>query len=153
MSLILATGSNLGDSLSTLKEAQKRLSKSFQLLASSNIYRSAAVDYEAQPDFFNQVLEFKLPHVDPKIVMEHLLDIERAMGRERTTWRGPRSIDIDLVFWGLEKINTDLLTVPHPRWAERSFIVRPLRELPFFQTIKKCFTIPESFKIEAFPVD
>jgi len=61
-------------------------------------------------------------------------------------------VDIDMIFWGLTEINTPLLTLPHPRWAERSFVIYPLQELPFFKTIEKCFTIPTSFNVEAFPI-
>lgn len=153
MSLIIATGSNLGDSIQNLALARKLLSQHFSLIAASRIYQSAAVDYEAQPDFFNQVLEFVLPrHKTAEEVMSLLLEIEKEMGRTRLIPRGPRSIDIDIIFWGLETVNTDHLTVPHPRWQDRSFVVRPLAELPFFQTIQKCFTIPTSFNVDATPL-
>jgi 2-amino-4-hydroxy-6-hydroxymethyldihydropteridine diphosphokinase len=152
MSLIIATGSNQGDSLHFLNEAKKLLSQNFQFIAASRVYRSAAVDYTNQPDFFNQVLEFALPALSAEKVMTELLKIEQDLGRTRKISRGPRTIDIDIIFWGLENYNSEHLTVPHPRWAERSFVVRPLKELPFFQTIEKCFTIPKSFEIEATPV-
>jgi 2-amino-4-hydroxy-6-hydroxymethyldihydropteridine diphosphokinase len=152
MSLIIATGSNVGNSIAYLNAARLELSKVFYLIAASRIYKSAAVDYENQPDFFNQVLEFKLPDLDPDTTMRQLLDIERSMGRIRDIPRGPRTIDIDIIFWGLEKINSEHLTIPHPRWQERSFVVKPIQELPFFQTVKKCSTIPEFFKIDASPI-
>ncbi len=151
MSLIIATGSNQGDSLHFLNEAKNLLSQKFKFIASSRVYRSAAVDYTNQPDFFNQVLEFALPALSAEKVMTELLRIEQDLGRTRIISRGPRTIDIDIIFWGLENFNSEHLTVPHPRWAERSFVVRPLKELPFFQTIEKCFTIPRSFEIEATP--
>jgi 2-amino-4-hydroxy-6-hydroxymethyldihydropteridine diphosphokinase len=152
MALIIATGSNIGDSLTTLKDAEHRLSENFELVKASRIYRSAAVDYEDQPDFFNQVLEFKLPQETPEDVMKKLLQIERSFGRSRDVLRGPRSLDLDIIFWDLKEINSEHLKVPHPRWSERSFVVKPLQELPFFQTVQKCFTIPKSFKVDAFPV-
>lgn len=152
MSLILATGSNLGDSLAYLEEAKLRLSHRYHLIAASRIYRSAAVDYEAQPDFLNQVLEFKLPALTPEECLNDILELERAMGRKREILRGPRTIDIDILFWGKLNINSEQLVIPHPRWMERSFVVRPLQELPFFQTIEKWFTIPGSFTVEAFPL-
>jgi 2-amino-4-hydroxy-6-hydroxymethyldihydropteridine diphosphokinase len=151
VSLIIATGSNLGQSEQNLQKAQRELEKCFTLIAASRIYKSKAVDYENQPDFFNQVLEFELPALKPLEVLEILLQIEISMGRTRDVWRGPRTIDLDILFWGLEKISSPTLEIPHPRWAERSFVVWPLRELPFFQTIEKCFTIPESFTVEATP--
>lgn len=152
MSLVIATGSNLGDSVGFLRKAKELLSQEFILIAESRIYTSKAVDYEAQPDFYNQVLEFRLPDLDPAAVMTRLLEIERTLGRVRDQWRGPRTIDIDILFWGNLSLRTDHLTIPHPRWKERSFVVRPLRELPFFQTIEKCSTIPETFDIEATPL-
>lgn len=153
MSLIIATGSNIGDSKSNLQEARAELEKHFTLIAQSRIYTSAAVDYLNQPDFFNQVLEFQIPkQYTPEDVMDLLLKIELSMGRKRDISKGPRTIDIDMIFWGLTDINTPLLTVPHPRWSQRSFIVYPLQELPFFKTIEKCFTIPKSFDVEALPI-
>ena len=152
MSLIIATGSNLGASLDLLAQAQSELAKHFSLIAASRVYRSAAVDYEYQPDFFNQVLEFKIPKLKPDEVMDFLLLLELKMGRKRDISRGPRTIDLDIIFWNMEKFQTNKVSIPHPRWIERSFVIRPLRELPFFQTIEKCFTIPESFIVEATPV-
>ena len=152
MSLIIATGSNQGHPLENLKEAKHVLSNQFSLIAESRVYRSAAVDYEAQPDFFNQVLQFQIPTLSPDEVMVWLLAAEKSMGRIRNVSRGPRTIDMDIVFWNLETHHTKFVDIPHPRWLERSFVIRPLQELPFFKTIEKCFTIPMSFEIEAFPV-
>jgi len=152
MSLIIATGSNLDSPIENLIQAQKVLSSKFELIAASRIYRSIAVDYENQPDFFNQVLEFKIPTITPDEVMLWLLEAEKEMGRVRTISRGPRTIDMDIIFWNLETHHTKLVIIPHPRWVERSFVIRPLQELPFFKTIEKCFTIPRSFHVEAYPV-
>ncbi len=153
MSLIIATGSNIGESLKHLSDAKKILETHFKLIAESRVYTSSAVDYLNQPDFFNQVLEFELPkNLSSEESMKLILDIELQMGRRRDIPRGPRTIDIDIIFWGLAEINTPLLTTPHPRWMQRSFIVYPLQELPFFKTIEKCFTISKSFDVEAFPI-
>ena len=152
MSLIIATGSNIQNPLKNLNDVKNILSEKFQLKAQSRIYRSAAVDYENQPDFFNQVLEFGIPSDKPDIVMQWLLETEKSMGRVRETFKGPRTIDLDIIFWGLETHHTNLVQIPHPRWVERSFVIRPLQELPFFKTIEKCFTIPKSFHVESYPV-
>lgn len=152
MSLIIATGSNIGDSLHHLEEAKEILSQKFSLIAASRVYVSKAVDYKNQPDFFNQVLEFRIPALSPHQVMNELLTIEKSLGRNRNIPKGPRTIDLDIIFWGLDTIDEPALTVPHPRWSERSFVVKPLQELPFFQTIEKCFTIPRSFNVDASPV-
>jgi 2-amino-4-hydroxy-6-hydroxymethyldihydropteridine diphosphokinase len=152
MSLIIATGSNIGHSLEILQEAKKRLHERYGLIAESKIYRSPAVEYLNQPDFFNQVLELTLPPRPPSIIMNELLLIEREFGRNRDIPKGPRTLDLDIIFWGLEKISNDAVIIPHPRWAERSFVVKPLQELPFFKTIEKCFTIPKTFDVDASPI-
>lgn len=151
MSLIVATGSNIGDSLSILKEARDKLATKYGLIAESRIYTSAAIEYESQPDFFNQVLELRTPASSPQQVMQELLGMEKEFGRNRNIPKGPRTLDLDIIFWGLEKTNEAALIIPHPRWNERSFVVKPLQELPFFQTIEKCFIIPKNFNVDAFP--
>jgi 2-amino-4-hydroxy-6-hydroxymethyldihydropteridine diphosphokinase len=152
MSLIIATGSNIGESVSILKETQKELSLHFSFIAASRIYSSKAIEYENQPDFFNQVLEFHIPALSPEQTMLKLLRIEKQFGRNRDIPKGPRTLDLDIIFWNLDVINSQHLVVPHPRWRERSFVVKPLSELPFFQTIEKCFTIPKTFDVNAFPI-
>lgn len=152
MSLIIATGSNIGHSVQTLQDAQTELAKHFELIAASRIYYSKAVEYENQPDFYNQVLEFSLPGIAPDEVMKLLLAIEIKFGRHRDIPKGPRTLDVDIIFWGTTSWNSDIVTIPHPRWSERSFVVKPLQELPFFQTIQKCFTIPQAFTVDAAPL-
>lgn len=146
MSLIIATGSNLGDKEKNLNLAKTELSKHFKFIKESNIYSSPAVEYLNQPDFYNQVLEFEIPNdIEPTSVMELLLQIEKGLGRNREIPKGPRLIDIDIIFWSLLEINETNLIVPHPAWNERSFVVYPLKELPYFQTLKNYFKIPETF--------
>lgn len=153
MSLLIATGSNIDNPLKNLAEAKSLLCSKFSLIAASRIYKSSAVDYEAQPDFFNQVLEFTIPiNLTPDEVMKWLLEAEKSMGRVRDISRGPRIIDMDIILWGTETHHTTIVDIPHPRWLERSFVIRPVQDLPFFKTIEKCFTIPKSFQTEAFPV-
>jgi 2-amino-4-hydroxy-6-hydroxymethyldihydropteridine diphosphokinase len=152
MSLIIATGSNIGDSVKILNLAKELLGHQFEIVAESRIYTSQAVDYVGQPDFFNQVLEFRLPALTPQNVMANLLLLEKNLGRSRDIPKGPRTLDLDIIFWGLDNINGPDLIVPHPRWIERSFVVKPLKELPFFKTLEKCFTIPMTFDVDAFPI-
>jgi 2-amino-4-hydroxy-6-hydroxymethyldihydropteridine diphosphokinase len=152
MSLIIATGSNLGESIHLLTQAKIILKQKFGMIAESKIYTSRAIEYENQPDFFNQVLELPLPPISPGELINELLSIEKSFGRSRNIPKGPRPLDLDIIFWNLEIIHEENLVIPHPRWMERSFVVKPLSELPFFQTIEKCFTIPKSFEIDAYPV-
>lgn len=152
MSLIIATGSNQGDSKKFLDDAKSKLSKHFHFVAESKIYHSKAVDYENQPDFLNQLLEFNLPASSPEDVLKLILSIEKEMGRIRNIPKGPRIIDIDILFWDCDHFQSENLTIPHPRWFERAFIVKPLHELPYFQVIKKHFIIPETFSHDAMPI-
>ena len=152
MSLIIATGSNLGNKIDYLTEARLKLQKLFELVEQSRVFSSPAVDYENQPDFYNQLLELKIPQMPAHDVIKLCLDIEKTMGRIREIKRGPRNIDIDIIFWGLDTINLPELTVPHPRWSERSFIVLPLQELPYFETLAKHYKIPTNFENTASPI-
>ncbi len=144
-SFFIATGSNLGDRLLNLNEAKSHLQKHFSLISESRVYDSAAVDYVDQPNFYNQVLEFELTSDNPETVMAFLLSIEKIMGRNRIIPKGPRLIDIDILFWGLEKIKTPNLEIPHPRLFERSFVVLPLSELPGFKILESHFNFNFSF--------
>ena len=152
MSLILATGSNLGDKGEHLQQALEELSIHFKFIASSDVYKSAAVDYVNQPDFLNQVLEFELPNLSPRETIKLILEIEKKLGRVRNIDKGPRTVDIDIIFWNTKKINEPDLIIPHPRWQDRSFVVLPLQQLPFFKTIQKTFIIPSTFNNSAEPV-
>lgn len=152
MSLIIATGSNLGDKTQNLSKALEKLKSEYKLIASSRVYESSAVGITDQPSFFNQVLEFDIPHTTPQETMLRILSIEDELGRVRKEKWGPRLIDIDIIFWGLHKMETKVLTVPHPFWSQRSFVVEPLKELPFFQTLKKSFKIPSDFENTANPI-
>ena len=152
MSLVIATGSNLLNKIDNLNLAKKLLRDQYTFIAESEIFESMAVDYTAQPDFYNQLLEFKIPKDNPDEVMSELLNIEKQLGRIRGIDKGPRIIDIDIIFWGTEKYQTDSVTIPHVSWDQRSFVVRPLQQLPFFKTIEKCFKIPQAFNVEAKPI-
>ncbi len=145
MSLILGLGSNLGNRINNIEEAIKKLSEHFELISKASFYSSAAVDYLNQPDFINTAVEFKTPEQNPSEVIKIILNIEFNMGRRRDIPKGPRTIDIDILFWDLEKINLEYLQVPHPSWQDRSFVVRPLQELPYFQTLQNHFIIPTNF--------
>lgn len=151
-SFFIATGTNLGDRAHNLNVATLHLQKYFELIAESRIYESPAVDYLNQPDFYNQVLEFKLPQKNPAEVMSLLLEMEKEMGRNRLIPKGPRLIDLDILFWGNEKIESEILTIPHPRLFERSFVVLPLSELPGFSELKKNFEFKFHFDNSATPL-
>lgn len=152
MSLFIATGSNLGDRKANLAEAKTLLSKKLNFIAESRIYESPAVDYLNQPDFYNQVLEFELPLTPANDVMDFLLETEHLLGRNRIIPKGPRLIDLDILFWGDQSIENEKLSVPHPRLFERSFVVLPLSELPGFKKLQEKFHFNFSFSNSASPV-
>jgi 2-amino-4-hydroxy-6-hydroxymethyldihydropteridine diphosphokinase len=110
------------------------------------------VEYTNQDDFYNQVLEFKLPNMSPDEVMTTLLEIELSLGRRRDIPKGPRTIDLDIIFFSDLKIQTELVNIPHPKLFERSFVVLPLAELPGFAELKKSFNFPMTFSNEAHPI-
>lgn len=152
MSLIIATGTNVDDLEFNLLRAKKSLSQHFKLTAQSRIYQSKAILKSDQPDFLNQVLEFSIPeYYTPQEVLNKALFIEKQMGRVRTEKYAARNIDIDLIFWDLLEINDKNLIIPHPEWHKRSFVVRPLMELPFFEKIKDKFNFSTTFEIDATP--
>ena len=142
----------MGNRLANLQDASRILAQTFTLVAESRIYESAAVDYLQQPDFYNQVLEFTNPNMTPEEVMQRLLQIEKQLGRNRDIPKGPRAIDLDLLFWDSLKMETPVLTLPHPRLFERSFVVLPLSELPGFPELQKHFSFPEHFDNSAKPI-
>ena len=152
MSLFIATGSNIGDRKSHLNLAKTHLAKKLVFIAESKIYESPAVDYLNQPDFYNQVLEYVIPNISPAETMDFLLKTEQLMGRNRLIPKGPRTIDLDMIFWGDLEIQSDKLTLPHPRLFERSFVVLPLSELPGFKTLQKKYLFINTFDNHAIPI-
>ncbi|MBF0207110.1 MAG: 2-amino-4-hydroxy-6-hydroxymethyldihydropteridine diphosphokinase [Oligoflexia bacterium] len=157
MSLILSLGSNLGDKWNNLSAANKELAQHFQLIAKSRVYRSLPVDYIQQPIFYNQILEFELPNVAPDSLLQLILQIELKLGRIRGAGEiksGPRVIDIDIIFYGfLEVSDYPFLVLPHPAWKQRSFVLRPLRELPFSKVLDEKGWFPAQLPNNvAFPV-
>jgi 2-amino-4-hydroxy-6-hydroxymethyldihydropteridine diphosphokinase len=144
MSLILALGSNLGDRFLNLKVALNLINQKFLIIKQSQIYESKPVDYLNQPIFLNMVLECKIPDEFPLEVLNILKTIEKQMGRVKNIEKGPRKIDIDIIFWGTEIINYPELKIPHPEWSKRDFVFYPLQELPYYKTIEKNFAIPDT---------
>jgi len=143
----------MGNKLSYLAQANELLCELLEPLEKSRVYRSAAVDYLDQPEFFNQVLSFSLPSCTPQECLEFMLGAENHLGRVRGINKGPRVIDIDILFWGNNVINSSCLQVPHPRLFQRSFIVLPLMELTCFKTLNQAFKFSNTFCNDAFPLD
>src|ERR1051325_9950665 len=124
-------GSNLGDRAGHLLLAVRgMLDASLDVIRLSSIYETEPVEYEHQPAFLNMVAELRgstLP--SPEQTLARLLRIEYALGRTRDVRMGPRTIDLDLLIFKDQQLETELLTVPHPRLAARRFVLVPLNEL------------------------
>lgn len=128
-SVYLSLGSNLGDRRDHLRDAMERLSSpDLQVLRASSIYETAPRDVPDQPWFLNQVVEAETG-LFPRQLLARLLKIERDMGRKRTVAKGPRLIDLDILYFGGAVVATPDLEIPHPRIAQRRFVLEPLAEL------------------------
>ena len=123
-------GSNLADPFAQVTSAFGALDRieDTHLLARSSLYRTRPVGYAQQPDFVNAVgqLATRLSAAD---LLRELLALERAHGRMRGIANGPRTLDLDLLLYGDERIEARDLSVPHPRMHERAFVLVPLYEI------------------------
>ena len=126
----LALGSNEGDRLSTLQRAVDLLdgAAGITIRRSSRIYETEPVGGPPQPDFLNAVVEARTS-LDARELLEACHRVERSLGRERVVRWGPRTIDIDILTYGRERIDEPDLVIPHPRMHERGFVLAPLLEL------------------------
>jgi len=127
--VFLLTGGNLGDRLKNLQQAVDFIAKDCGTIGkTSAIYQTAAWGFTSQPDFYNQAIELHtLLGADD--LMQALLNIEHKMGRTRSTKMGPRTIDIDILLMNDMVYLSPLVTIPHPRMAERRFVLMPLTEI------------------------
>jgi 2-amino-4-hydroxy-6-hydroxymethyldihydropteridine diphosphokinase len=125
----LSLGSNLGDREANIARAVEELRRrGVQITRESSLYETEPVEIREQGWFLNGVVEVET--VKPAAeLLRLLLEIERAMGRVRSVKYGPRLIDLDVLFFGSEAIETEELVVPHPRMAERKFVLVPLEEI------------------------
>jgi len=125
----IGLGANLGDLRKTLSEALAALSAlpRSRLLAVSSGYRSAPIE-AGGPDFLNAVAMLETA-LEPEVLLDALQAIELAHGRERPYPNAPRTLDLDLLIYGAEQLQTPRLTVPHPRLHQRAFVLLPLLEL------------------------
>jgi 2-amino-4-hydroxy-6-hydroxymethyldihydropteridine diphosphokinase len=122
-------GSNVGDREANLREALVRLeAEGIRVVRRSSVYETEPQELRDQPWFLNAVVEVETD-LYPLQLFAHLQNVEREMGRRRLTPKGPRNIDIDILFYGRSVIETADLQVPHPRIAQRRFVLEPLTEI------------------------
>ena len=126
----LGLGANLADPEQQLQEALARLTRheGIELLACSSFYRSRPLGPQDQDDFINAVCRISTS-LSPLDLLDRLQAIEQAQGRQRSRPWGPRTLDIDLLFYADLVLHSERLTLPHPLIAERAFVLYPLREL------------------------
>ena len=117
-------GANLGDRLATLRSAARALERHGVVLAVSRVYESAAVG-PPQPDYLNAAVLLESP-LAPLALLQALLGVERAHGRERRERWGPRTLDLDLLYSPDLILATPELTLPHPELTRRAFALGPL---------------------------
>ena len=125
----MGLGANLGERADTLRAALTAIHAldSTRVQRVSSLYRSAPVD-AGGPDYLNAVAELRTT-LAPQALLEALQAIELNAGRERPYRNAPRTLDLDILLWGDERIATATLIVPHPRMMERAFVLLPLAEL------------------------
>ena len=128
--VLLSIGSNMGDREANIAFAEERLEACPQIksLRKASIYETEPVGYTDQPDFLNTCVSF-LTTLGPEELLDLTSGIETDCKRKRTIRWGPRTLDVDIIFYGDETIDTPRLTIPHPRWKERAFVIVPAKDL------------------------
>jgi len=123
-------GANIGEPRRQLQAALQEIGAlpDSRITGTSGFYRSAPVGHADQPDFLNAVVELDTD-LPPALLLENLQKIEQSHGRTRPYAGAPRTLDLDLLLYGDETIDSARLTVPHPRMHERAFVLQPLLDL------------------------
>jgi 2-amino-4-hydroxy-6-hydroxymethyldihydropteridine diphosphokinase len=130
----IGMGSNLastaGDPEATLAFAARRLESLGRIVGRSSLYSTEPVGFTEQPRFLNAVVALET-ELDPHALLDGLLQIEKQYGRDRSAGirYGPRTLDLDILVFGDQRINEPGLEIPHPRMSERAFVLIPLLEL------------------------
>ena len=125
----LLTGGNEGDRYLNLQQARANIELICgQLLLISSLYETAAWGKTDQADFLNQVLLVNTV-LSPRSLLDAIFSIEEKGGRKRTIKNAPRTIDIDILFYNGLVLEESGLTIPHPRIADRRFVLEPLNEI------------------------
>jgi 2-amino-4-hydroxy-6-hydroxymethyldihydropteridine diphosphokinase len=124
----LSLGANLGDREGQLREAIRRLEALGRVVSVSSFYETEPVVMTDQPWFVNCAVVLETDRTPNQLMIE-LLNIEKEMGRQRVQKKGPRSIDLDILLFGNEVIESPSLTIPHPAMPQRRFVLEPLAEI------------------------
>jgi 2-amino-4-hydroxy-6-hydroxymethyldihydropteridine diphosphokinase len=127
--IYLSLGANIGDRSQNIARAIEALaSRGVRVTRESSLYETEPVDMRSKDWFLNCVTEAETV-LTPEQLMHALLEIERSLGRERRVLRGPRTIDMDILLFGSDVVRTTDLEIPHPRMADRRFVLVPFAEI------------------------
>ena len=130
--VFLGLGSNIGDKEGSITKALHLISELCEVKKESHVYLTEPVGDTNQEWFLNCVVEIEA-ELEPKRLLSALKSIERKLGRVKTVKNGPRTIDIDILFYGDRIIKTKALVIPHPSAHERLFVLQPMMDLqPYF---------------------
>lgn len=124
----IALGTNIGDREKNLQTALLELGKNCNITKKSSVYETEPVGFKGQDDFLNMVIEMKTELLPTELII-NLQEIEHRMGRVKEILDGPRIIDLDILFYDNQLIDTPNLKVPHPRLQKRNFVLKPLMEI------------------------
>jgi 2-amino-4-hydroxy-6-hydroxymethyldihydropteridine diphosphokinase len=148
----IGLGANLpgpaGPPEAALAAAVERLGELGRVVRRSSLYSTAPVGLAEQPRFLNAVVALET-ELMPSALLEALLEIERALGRDRSTGvaNGPRTLDLDILLYGDVVLSVQELVIPHPRLAERAFVLAPLSEIaPEMRDPRTGVTVGELFE-------
>lgn len=129
MSIIyLSLGSNLGDRLATIKKALRMLESRVDVRSVSSVYETEPWGLKNQPLFLNLVCSGQTD-LTPDALLDFVKGIEQQLGRQPAVRYGPRSIDIDILFYDRRTFRSSKLEIPHPRLADRAFVLYPLADI------------------------
>jgi 2-amino-4-hydroxy-6-hydroxymethyldihydropteridine diphosphokinase len=126
----VALGANLADPVAQVRAALEALTRlpGSRLLRASSLYRTAPVGIHGQPDFINAVAAFETT-LTPQALLDALFDVEAQFGRRRDFHHAPRTLDLDLLLYDEQIIDSPQLRLPHPRMHLRAFVIAPLVEI------------------------
>ena len=126
--VFIALGANLGNRLSNLRQAVRALPPEVHPIRISSVYETLPWGVEQQPAFLNAALEAVTP-LKPGALLAYLKEIETRLGRRPGIRYGPRLIDLDILFYGMQVVNLPGLEIPHPHLHKRAFVLVPLADL------------------------